>query len=737
MSILPRRRFLHMVIALTLLMPLISFSQVRIKEKVEIKPKAPAKVQSSNPRLQSDEQNHDYFNPPIFHSNGVLSLWTAIVESGEISIQGGFDDHQGVVITVLLFGGFQDRPIAWAGSVQGASTRYDTLPGGYIPDIQMYIYGRRDWTDGTWVSIFDDRVVYHFSDWLYNDRVLSTPVKGTATVTGTFLPNMKFDAWNVTAGDMTVSGLDSVYVSCAPLDGKGGPYEPAGTYSRTPTVTWQVRAKGEYAYLSYPTYTYPDGKHELITYYSAKEVTVPQGDDLFEKYGWFATGVYLVYDESKGSFDGATDTVFVTVSGGGRGKTIPVVLTKRVTCASVTFTQPRLAPGETTTLEFKKEDGSTFDAGTEFDVAILGGGSNPGSLSSSSGSGTSLTKTKAPVTYVAPATIEGDSLVVQVAAYAYNPVAGGGSGGGDETSALAKGSSILKKAQGQVATQTMALNSDRAALERIGKLLANSSCTAGEVVVGAKKVPKAILLDPVPSTVVAPGMVYLNVTLLDGSKHAIGYKDVTDARIDFSVGDEFEKYGQLRRTDTIEAGMTLTGVKYGSPAVLVFDKLAYDDRFPLRVNVSASGSNNKSIEPGVETITVVGAHTVGEYFNQGSIGWSTDTLDTYVLKKRNTQLDSVDANGNLVYGTIQKAGCTVSCIAMVLKAFGCDVDPGKLNRWMRDNGAFDIGGNGEVGDWTETIAGYPGSPVTVSLQAGDGLRRNKTTGALVKPPPLP
>ena len=74
------------------------------------------------------------------------------------------------------------------------------------------------------------------------------------------------------------------------------------------------------------------------------------------------------------------------------------------------------------------------------------------------------------------------------------------------------------------------MNSERAVLEWIGRLLANNSCTTGEVVVeAAKGIPTSIALDVIPTEVIIVGQAVLKVTFGNGNgKIEPGQ---TDARI--------------------------------------------------------------------------------------------------------------------------------------------------------------------------------------------------------------
>ncbi|MDP2883886.1 MAG: T9SS type A sorting domain-containing protein [Ignavibacteria bacterium] len=179
---------------------------------------------------------------------------------------------------------------------------------------------------------------------------------------------------------MTVTGRDSTRVFYTAMDGTrvvnelGDPvkqaYVPLNVPPSEAEVTVRVDAKGDYVFLSYQDfdiqYDYETDEWSRIPgrYDSGRELTVPYGKYFLSEYDAtsFWTSVNLVYDESRGTFNGETDTVYVTVTGGGKSKTTPVVLTKKLACARVAFNPTNLSVGETATLEFTKEDGSATPA---------------------------------------------------------------------------------------------------------------------------------------------------------------------------------------------------------------------------------------------------------------------------------------------------------------------------------------------------------------------------------------
>ena len=167
----------------------------------------------------------------------------------------------------------------------------------------------------------DNSSAYTFGGLLDQHTLPAAEVTATATVTGSFLPDVQFDHWEVLAEDMTVTGRDSTWVRFAPMDGTADPgefsmpsvYRPWGISPSEGGFTARVDAEGEYVFLAYREFV--EGGNS--PYHSGQELTMSM------KYTPF-----LVYDESRGTFDGSSDTVQITVTGGGKSRTIPVVLTK-------------------------------------------------------------------------------------------------------------------------------------------------------------------------------------------------------------------------------------------------------------------------------------------------------------------------------------------------------------------------------------------------------------------------
>jgi hypothetical protein len=354
MAHLQSRRLITAIILPGILLPLVSFAQVTIKEKVEIQPKAPAKV-----ALKSERQgpraagSGSFFDPPFFGTDPYwgtgLALRSTFTISGSIAFGGPIGVYQHAVL--LEVGAWEaEHHLAWKGRggwpdgiwYEGSTSYTATYDGGWYPDVRLYLYDI-GWRDGVRTITFSETdVTYNFTGFLSTGGFpyVPVPVTATATASGSVVPEARFDSWQLMAENMTVTGHDSTLVEMVPLDGTGSGYSPYGFSPADAEVTLRVDAPGDYVYLAYAKLV--PGRHgqedAVIQYRAGREITIPplpagfvewvdeNGDGEYEYYTFFKT--FLVYDDSKGTFEGHSDTVHLTITGGGRSKTIPVVLEK-------------------------------------------------------------------------------------------------------------------------------------------------------------------------------------------------------------------------------------------------------------------------------------------------------------------------------------------------------------------------------------------------------------------------
>jgi hypothetical protein len=322
MSALLRFKALAAIAAFCIVYPTFLLSQVIIRERVEIKPK---QQNASLGPSRSTTSTIDYFNPPLFvldyEGLPVLTLPSSLTISGQVDIDGVLGGNQKATV-VLVLSEYNQVEIAWKGRepipsggnmYEGKNPYAGEFTEGSYPDVQLWLLGLSGWGTGArQIVVNENELQYNFSGYI-TPAVLVT---ATASATGGFLSGVSFDHWDVLAENLTVSGLDSTAIDMRPLNGNGGEYEPAELDPAEAMVTVRVDADGDYVYLAYTEYQF-DEWPPTIVYHSGKEISMS-----------LMYWPYLVYDGSRGTFNGSSDTVYVTVTGGGKSTTIPVVLRK-------------------------------------------------------------------------------------------------------------------------------------------------------------------------------------------------------------------------------------------------------------------------------------------------------------------------------------------------------------------------------------------------------------------------
>jgi hypothetical protein len=121
------------------------------------------------------------------------------------------------------------------------------------------------------------------------------------------------------------------------------------------------------------------------------------------------------------------------------------------------------------------------------------------------------------------------------------------------------------------------------------------------------------------------------------------------------------------------AGLTLPGVDYGVTVFATFNQ-QYNRLFPLAIVVGATGNSGTLHFTRYRTLTLSGPATKGVRYLQSDTAWAQKPYDDT--------------------GTIGNYGCALSCMAMIAKARGVDVNPLTLNNFMEDHPPlFDAEGN--------------------------------------------
>jgi len=313
MSTFPNRELLKRVLLLAILLPLVSLSQVKIKEKVEIKPQPQT---ASKRGVSSTASEGRFFNPPFFvwgtePHRPYLTLSARVTVVGSITF--GADIGCGQYAKVY----FGNYDIVGKGKTSSGSgcTEYNSLQPfvadlskASYPDVQMFTF---DWqtADGVRAPLTGDEssISYSFSSYLRQGITPSSPpdvqVTAIAMATGNnFLPSALLDHWDLSQNQTALTCNNSMAISMLPIDGYGEPYAPVGISGSEASVTVSVEDGGPYVFLS------------------------ALGQEGTTVATTLADGCALVFDPTRGGFTGATKVVTVTVTGGGKSGSFPVTL---------------------------------------------------------------------------------------------------------------------------------------------------------------------------------------------------------------------------------------------------------------------------------------------------------------------------------------------------------------------------------------------------------------------------
>jgi hypothetical protein len=337
MSTLLRFRALAAIAVLFVVFPTFLLSQVTIRERVEIKPRSPDKqtAEIQHPARTADASDIFYDPPlfvedPLFHRMG-LTLPSTVTISGTVDIAGSIGTNQHALLIYSDPSGADHEiaakgrdAIGFGGNMYERQTPFTgPLNKGLFPSISLYLFDSQWVTRIGEVTMDGNTLTYSFSGLLDEHTAPAAEVTATATVTGSFQPDFQFDHWEILTQNLNVTGHDSTLVRFAPMDGTAEPgefstpslYRPWGIPWSSVSITARVDAGGDYVFLAYRESVEGGGG----AYHSGKELTPSLTNTTF-----------LVYDDSHGTFDGPTGTVQITVTGGGKSVTVPVVLTKNV-----------------------------------------------------------------------------------------------------------------------------------------------------------------------------------------------------------------------------------------------------------------------------------------------------------------------------------------------------------------------------------------------------------------------
>jgi hypothetical protein len=388
-------------------------------------------------------------------------------------------------------------------------------------------------------------------------------------------------------------------------------------------------------------------------------VTVPYSLARQERVNYLANGQIPFGEEA--------EPVTVTVERASDGsKSASLNITVRpVVCAKVLFDPPTVGPGDTTQLSFTKivDEGAPedFPADQTFNVTILSGGGDNGVLISGSGeTGTTLAAVRTPIWYVAPDSIEGDTLVVKIVA-----TASGGSGGiaasiqaRVQEKDVVPGTSRMDMAR----TRPVAQESN---LEQIRAMLlarAAEACVISEIVVTGSPIDH-FTVTVSPDTVEQTMTAIVKIQAKD--KESNDLRAAANTKLNVVLTSD-EKYGSLSHQGN--KGKALLAIPYKDANLSIVSFLADGDNPiglpPQKVPIGVTQAQHENVSG--TGLAIVKCHVQPPHFRQGAGStWGQQTYDHSSL-------------------TIADLGCALSCMAMSMTAFGDTIDPGALNTWMKN-----------------------------------------------------
>jgi hypothetical protein len=817
MSTLSRFKGSAATTALCLVIPTFLWSQVIIKERVEIKPKQP----NASLPAKTSSLSLDYFNPPLFieqSGSASIPLPSTLTISGQVDILGAIGGNQYAKIVLTLNPSLEQviawkgrDPIPWGGNMyEGQSPYTGVFDKGGAPSLYMLTFDGQFGTGAKQISITEAGLSWTFSSYLNQGSFPRVDVTGSAIAMGSVIPEWRFSSWWIETYPSSLSCGQMSRIDFLPLDGANRLYEPHGISRSEAFVTLNVDAKGDYVYLRC-------GDQE------GKEITISLAD---------ASDARLVLDTSRGEIDGERDTAKVTLTGGGKtaetlvplfceklhhfriiadplevehgsgskltviaedindqevvldqdpeltfwlssphiiigsvrdtggtgGKRLPgkmlmkttdrrrdpkladdtplygsftvdggppqpdyitaqysvarqgkveyladgqipygdspepVVITAEKTedwtksgsvellvgpsiCAQVTFDPPTIAPGDTAQLSFKKinDDGTLEDFPSDqlFNVGILSGDGDRGVLVSASGEiGTTLGRAPVPIRYVAPESIEGDTLIVSVIATAAF------SSGSSAASVKSTGKHAMPSAKSTAARLDSALiqTQKKAELESVrAKLIAQATglCPLSQLAVIAPRI-KDFWVGVVPDTIKFGTRGKIQVLARNQDEQEIEPPAAMSVNV---VLAQNERFGSLVYRETVAKQA---------------ENVPYSDAHNAKVLLAADGENPVGLQPQKVQVgvTKVGEETV---YGLGN-AYVRCVLDPprYSQGRGSPWGDQYYANSQ---AKIADLGCALSCLSIVMTAFGDTVNPGQLNDWMKQkdktNGGFD------------------------------------------------
>jgi len=326
MTSLPSRTSLEQLTCFLLLVPGFLYSQVIIREKVEIRPKLTPKFSMTSDSLPKPVS---YFDPPSLVLQDGLPTVTL---TSRLEVRGEIDQepvsllpNEHVVIAFMQ--GSPEYAIRSIGRDPGGSggspySRDTPFAGewgkGGRVDCRMYGFNSNVWIEAQREinllppdsSLQDPVATFSYRAEFYRHQAPSLWITGRAMAAAAILPKARLTRWEVRSDKIRLSNDERAYIEFTSFDGTGALYWPIRIPGAVAPVTVKVRAKGPYAYL--------EGANEQ------GELTV----QLLDWSGGYSpmNQVELVFDPRRGKVPDNRDTATVLLSGGGKSDSVQVEL---------------------------------------------------------------------------------------------------------------------------------------------------------------------------------------------------------------------------------------------------------------------------------------------------------------------------------------------------------------------------------------------------------------------------
>jgi len=395
-------------------------------------------------------------------------------------------------------------------------------------------------------------------------------------------------------------------------------------------------------------------------------------------------------------------------------------------CIRANFDPSELSVGDTARLSFQrvKEDGTVEDLPRglyTFSVTIVAGQDSSRGLfvtdEEEPEGGTTLLNASAPILYIAPPTIPDTEMKVQVIASAWEVMWWKR----DEVKGTASAIPNLSVKQAEVEQAGMKLAPAKADLARqitstsLGAALASGWCPISQVVVKGSPLHH-FLVTVQPDTIVHGDTATVYVQAKDQGDRDVDPPSGTLVNVVLGAAEIHGDLQYLQQKGKTVVDIPYPDVKSGG-VKFIADGENPIDTGPQTIAIGVTKVKDERIA-GTGSVLIT---PLFEKFCQGDSRWAATKYDNYVRKKKDETGDSTDAAGNKVYYTVGSKGCALTCLAMVTRAGGADIDPGTLAEYMNNERHYGFTPqNGVI--WNATDS-FPGNGVFAYDEFdGEGLK---------------